>query len=297
MKILITGSSGVVGSALIDFFSEGHYQVYRLVRTRENLGPNEIGWDPEQGVINPDLLEKFNAVVHLAGENIVGKWTEDKKRKISESRINGTRLLCQTLSQLQHPPEVLISASAIGYYGNRGDEILTESSSGGEGYMAEVCQKWEEAAEPAISKGIRTVFLRTGMVLSPKGGALKNMVTPFKLCMGGKFGSGDQYISWISIDDLIGIIYYAIRQTTLRGPVNAVAPNPVTNREFTKALGAVLHRPAFLKVPASILKLIFGQMAEELLLSSQRVLPAALEEKGFRFDYPQLDDALKHLLG
>ncbi|MBA2367916.1 MAG: TIGR01777 family protein [Candidatus Protochlamydia sp.] len=296
MKILISGSSGLVGSALVDFLKVQHHHVYRLVRTKENLGPNEISWNPDQGLVHPEALENFDAVVHLAGENIAGKWTEGKKKEISESRVKGTQSLCVTLSQLQHPPEVLISASAIGYYGNRGNENLTESSCAGEGFLADVCKKWEEAAEPATAKGIRTVLLRTGMVLSPKGGALKNMVPPFKLCMGGKFGPGSQYISWISIDDLIGIIDFALMQKTLSGPLNAVTPYPVTNQEFTDTLGRVLHRPTFLNVPAPILKLIFGQMAEELLLGSQKVIPAALVKKSFCFKYPQLDIALKHLL-
>ncbi len=296
MKILVSGSSGLVGSALVPFLENGNHQVFKLVRARGDLKPNEIAWDPERGVIKTELLEGFGAVIHLAGENITGLWTERKKRLIFESRVQGTHVLCRALSQLEHPPSVLISASAIGYYGDQGEHILNEESPKGQGFLADVCQQWEEATQAASEKGIRTVHLRTGMVLSPHGGALKNMLTPFKLGLGGSFGSGEQYISWIAIDDLLGVIYYAIRQASLVGPVNAVSPNPVTNREFVTALGHVLNRPSFLKLPSFVLKWVFGQMAAELLLSSQRVIPEVLEDKGFRFDYPDLGKAFEHLL-
>lgn len=297
MKVLVTGSSGLVGSALVSFLKTGHHQVIKLVRTRADLLPHEVAWDPERGIINPELLEGLDAVVHLAGENIAGIWTQKKKHRIFESRVQGTRLLCRALSQLKNPPSVLVSASAVGYYGNQGDRLLTEASPKGQGFLADVCQKWEEATQLATESGIRTVNLRIGMVLSPQGGGLKNMLTPFKLGLGGSFGSGQQYISWIAIDDLIGIIYYAIRQASVAGPVNAVSPHPVTNGEFTKTLGEVLKRPTFFKMPISILNWVFGQMAEELLLSSQRAVPAVLEEKGFQFSYPHLAGALRHLLG
>jgi uncharacterized protein (TIGR01777 family) len=296
MKILVTGSSGLVGSALIPFLKLGHHQVVKLVRARSTLKSDEVAWDLDKGIDNPELLEGVDAVVHLAGENIASFWTEKKKKQILESRVRGTKLLCQSLSRLKKPPEVLISASAIGYYGNRADQILTESSSKGEGFLADVCQQWEEAIKLAKEAGVRTICLRTGMVLSTQGGALKNMLIPFKWGLGGVFGSGKQYISWISIDDLIAIIYYGIRQKQLQGVVNAVSPNPVTNQEFTKTLASVLNRPAFLKIPTFVLNGIFGEMAEELLVSSQRVIPEALEEKGFRFDHPVLKEALEALI-
>ena len=295
MKILVTGSSGLIGSALISFFSKGGHQVYKLVRARADLLADEIAWDPRRGVINPSQLEGFDVVVHLAGESLLGKWTESKKREIIESRVNSTRLLSQTLCRLRNPPSVLICASAIGYYGNRGEDVLTEQSSKGEGFLAEVCEEWEEAARPAVEEGIRTINLRIGAVLSPKSGALKQMLPIFQWCMGGQLGPGTQYMSWIAIDDLINVIDYVMCQQRLAGPINAVSPHSVTNKEFTKTLGHVLHRPTFLAVPGFAVKLIFGQMGEELLLSSQRVKPKKLEESGFLFAYPHLEVALRHL--
>lgn len=296
MKILVTGSTGLIGSALISFLLIGKNHVLKLVRTRANLKPNEVAWDSQRGVINPELLEGLDAVVHLAGESLTGQWTEEKKKRIVDSRVKTTELLCQSLSKLQKPPSVLICASAIGYYGCQGDKVLTESSPKGTGFLADVCEKWENATQAAKDKGIRTVNLRLGMVLSPKGGALKQMLLPFQLGLGAQIGNGKQYMSWIAIDDLIAVIYYAMRQNALQGPVNAVSPYPLTNFEFTKTLGSVLNRPTFLSIPDFAVKWIFGEMGEALLLCSERVRPEALLEIGYRFDYPKAGEALEHLL-
>jgi uncharacterized protein (TIGR01777 family) len=237
----------------------------------------------------------LDVVVHLAGENIMGYWTQGKKERIRTSRVNGTRLLCQSLCQLRDPPSVFICASATGYYGNRGNEILTETSSKGEGFLADVCEEWEEATRAASERGIRTLNLRIGMVLSSEGGALKYMLPIFKGGLGGRIGPGNQYVSWIVIDDLVRIIEHVIKQEHLAGPINSVAPEPVTNAELTKTLGHVLHRPTFLSVPTFAVQLIFGELGKELLLSSQRVKPEKLEKSGFQFDYPHLEEALRHL--
>lgn len=288
MKILVTGSSGFVGSALVSFLEEHHHEVYKLVRSRADLSKNEIAYDPERGVINPSLLEGFDGVVHLAGENIMGRWTENKKRKIKESRVKGTHLLCQSICKLKNPPSVFISASAVGFYGDRGDSFLDEYSEKGRGFLADVCEGWEEATRLASEKGIRVVNLRIGMVLSRKGGALKQMLPIFKLGLGGVLGSGEQYVSWIALPDLLRVIDFAIHNEKLAGPVNAVAPHPITNREMTKAIGAIFHRPTFFGVPAFLIDLIFGEMGKEVLLSSTRVLPKKLEKGGFQFEYPHL---------
>ncbi len=296
MKILVTGSSGLIGSALIPFLKARHHEVYKLVRTRADLLSDEVAWDPKRGVINPPLLEGLDAVVHLAGENIMGIWTAAKKERIRESRVKGTQLLSQDLCQLHHPPSVFVCASATGYYGNRGDEILTEQSSKGQGFLANVCEDWEEATRVASQRGIRTLNLRFGMVLSPKGGALKQMLPVFEWGLGGQIGTGKQYISWISIDDLIRVIDFVIQTEKLAGPVNAVTSQPVTNAEFTKTLGRVLHRPTFFSMPTFAATLGFGELGQEVLLASQRVKPQKLEEAGFQFDYPNLEEALQHLL-
>ena len=296
MKVLVTGSSGLIGSALIPFLKERNHQIYKLVRIRADSLPHEIAWDPDRGVINPSLLEGLDAVVHLAGENLMGWWTATKKEKIRTSRVKGTRLLCRALSHLKQPPGVLVCASAVGYYGNRGDEILTEQSSRGRGFLADVCEEWEEATQATSEKGIRTLNLRFGMVLSPKGGALKQMLPIFKWGLGGQLGLGDQYVSWISIDDLTRVINYVIQEEKLAGPVNAVTPYPVTNAELTKTLGYILHRPTFFPMPTFAVRLIFGELGQGLLLSSERVQPKKLVGAGFRFDYPHLKEALRALL-
>jgi uncharacterized protein (TIGR01777 family) len=297
MKILVTGSSGLVGSRLVPFLEGKGHSVVKLVRKQYDLQPNEIGWDPAKGVVNPSLLEGLEAVIHLAGENIsTGRWNKERKKTILTSRELGTLILCRALSSLEDPPKVLICASAIGYYGNRGDEVLTEESSPGEGFLADVCGRWEKATEPALKKGIRVVNLRLGVVLSPEGGALKKMLTPFKLGLGGVLGSGKQYVSWIALDDLLKMIQDILCKDSLSGPVNAVSPTPVTNGELTKTLGEILHRPTFMWVPEFAVRLAFGEMGDELLLNSDRVIPKKMMDAGFEFSYPSLKDALKHLL-
>jgi uncharacterized protein (TIGR01777 family) len=290
-SVLVSGATGLVGSELLPLLSTGGHQVRRLGR-----GPG--GWDPEGGRLDPGLLEGLDGVVHLAGENIAnGRWTPDRKARIRESRVRGTRLLCETLARLKRPPETLVSASAVGFYGDRGEEELTESSRPGFGYLAEVCKDWEQATEPARDAGIRVVNLRLGIVLSPKGGALSKMLLPFSLGLGGRLGHGRQFMSWISLSDLSSLILRALTDSALSGPVNAVAPHPVTNREFTRTLASVLGRPAFTPMPAFLARLAFGEMAEALLLGGAKVLPGRLTGSGFEFQHPTLEIALRELLG
>jgi uncharacterized protein (TIGR01777 family) len=264
-------------------------------------GPNpqqEIRWDPAGGTIDAAAFNEVDAVVHLAGEGVAShRWTADVKKRILESRVRGTRLLCETLASLSVKPSVLVSASAVGYYGDRGAEILDESSTPGGGFLADVCQQWEAATTAARDANIRVVNLRIGVVISTKGGALASMLTPFRMGVGGVLGSGQQYISWITLDDLVRAIVFALQAAALSGPVNATAPEPVTNREFTKTLGRLLHRPTVATMPAFAARLAFGEMADEMLLSGSRVLPRALQAAGFTFQYPELDPALQHVLG
>jgi uncharacterized protein len=297
MKILVTGSTGLVGSALVPYLTRGGHQVVRMVRKRADSANNEVQWDPEKGTIDSAGLEGADAVVHLAGENIAeGRWTEEKKRRIRESRVKGTALLSDALAKLKEPPKAFISASAIGFYGDRDDEILSEESKPGTDYLADVCREWEAATEPAKQKGIRTVNLRIGVVLSRSGGALAKMLLPFQIGVGGAIGNGKQYMSWIHIDDMIGVIDQTLTNSTLNGPVNAVAPNPVTNQEFTKTLGRVLSRPTLFTVPVFAARLAFGEMADAVLLSSTRVQPARILAAGYKFRYPELEGALRQLL-
>ncbi len=298
MKILVTGSTGLVGSALLPLLSKRGEQVFRLVRTSSPANKNEISWDPESQKMDLKALEGMEAVVHLAGENIAsGRWTEEKKTKIRKSRVQGTSFLAGALAQLSMPPKVFVTASAVGYYGNRASEILNERSSSGEGFLAEVCREWEEAALPATQKGIRVVHLRFGMILTPSGGALAKMLPPFKMGAGGYLGKGTQYMSWVSIDDVVHIVAHVIKKETLQGPVNVVSPHPVTNKDFTKILGRVLSRPTLFPMPEAVIKLAFGEMAKELLLASTRVEPAALAASGYSFQHPDLELALRSLLG
>jgi uncharacterized protein (TIGR01777 family) len=302
MKVIVTGSTGLVGSALIRSLRADGDSVTRLVRggaqTFSAPGTKAVRWEPESGVVEAKELEGHDAAVHLAGEPIAeGRWTDEKKRRIVESRVKVTRLLAETLARLNEKPKVLVSASAIGFYGDRGDEVLREESASGEDFLSEVCREWEKATLAASQAGIRVVHLRIGIVLSAKGGALAKMIKPFKFGLGGRIGDGQQYMSWITLDDLIGVIRRAVKDESLRGPVNTVAPNPVTNEEFTKALGRVLGRPTFLSMPAFAARLAFGEMADALLLSSARVEPARLEEAGYKFSQTEIEGALRHVLG
>lgn len=296
-RVLVTGSSGLIGSALVSYFEQNGWTVVRLVRSQPQQA-SELYWEPLAGVLEPESLEGFDAVVHLAGENIsAGRWTPERKTAIYESRVQGTRLLSETLVQLSHPPKVLACASAIGYYGDRGDEILTEESPPGSGFLAQVCEAWEAAADIARQRKIRVVHLRFGIVLSARGGALARMLPLFKMGLGGKLGKGEQYMSWIALDDVVEAIAFILATESLQGAINIVAPQPVRNREFTEVLGRVLGRPTFFSVPAFVLKLLLGEMAEELLLSSTRVKPTRLLTAGYSFRYPDLEGALQHVLG
>ena len=297
MEIAVSGGSGFISSALIPALAEAGHGVVRLVRSQPPSASGDIYWDPDKSIIDAAKLEGKQAAVHLAGETIAERWTEKKKSRIRASRIAGTRLLSEALAKLASPPQVLVSASAIGYYGDRGEEILREESAPGEGFLAEVCRDWEAATEAASRARIRVVHLRIGMVLSPRGGALAKMLPPFRTGGGGRLGSGRQYMSWIALDDLVGAILHLIQNPSIRGPVNITAPNPVTNLVFTKTLGKVLSRPTIAPLPAFAVRLIFGQMGQELLLGSSRVVPARLRATGFRFRYPDLEPALRHLLG
>lgn len=303
MTVIISGASGLIGSALIPaLLGEGH-QVTQLVRRNSSAGhANSVPtllWDPEGGTLDERslLAADHQVFVHLSGETVAERWTEEKKRRIRDSRVKSTALIAERLSRsAAAPPSALICASAIGFYGDRGSEVLSEGSAPGGDFLAEVCQEWEAAAEPARRAGIRVAHLRLGVVLTPKGGALAKLLTPFKLGVGGKVGSGDQWMSWIALDDVIEIIKFVIAREDVRGPVNVVSPHPVTNGEFTETLGRVLSRPTFIPVPAFGARFAFGEMADALLLSSARVVPARLTEAGFTFAHPQLEEALRHLL-
>lgn len=298
MKVLITGSTGLVGSSLVPFLSTGGHAITCLKRDKSKIGDNDLYWDPEKGEIDTSKLEGFDAVVHLSGENVAGRWTDKKKAQIENSRVHSTRFLCNTLSKkLKKKPGVLICASAVGFYGNRDEEILTEDSKAGKGFLADVAKKWEAATAVARKAGIRVVNLRLGVVLSPRGGALEKMLFPFRIGIGGKIGSGRQWMSWISIHDVIGAIYHAMNDDSLDGPVNAVSPNPVTNFEFTATLGRVLNRPTFFAMPSFLLRTLFGEMADEMLLSSSRVKPSRLLSAGYQFQFDDLEASLRNLLG
>ena len=294
MRILITGASGLVGTALQKDFEERGYEVLLASRS-EPKDENHIQWSIEDGFAEPEKLEGLDAVVHLAGESVNGlRWTDDKKKAIRDSRVMGTRTLVKTLSQLENRPIVLVAASAIGFYGERGNEELTESSTAGDTFLADVAKDWEAEARRAEDAGIRTVLLRTGIVLSKDGGALGTMLLPFKLGVGGVIGSGKQWMSWISLDDHIAAINFVIGNENIRGAVNAVSPHPVTNAEFTKTMGEVLYRPTFLPLPEFVVSMALGEMGDALLLSSTRVLPKRLEDAGFKFSYRELKQALEH---
>lgn len=297
MRIAITGATGLVGSALVPFLQGGGHDVIRLVRGTPRAG-GEHQWSPERGLLDAAALGPLDAVIHLAGENVAGaRWTPAVKARIRDSRVGPTSALARSLAALPTPPRVLISASAIGYYGARGDEPLTETSAPGQGFLPEVCQAWEAATQPAEDAGIRVVHPRFGIILDARGGALGKMTLPFRLGLGGPLGSGRQYYSWVGMEDVLGALLFALTHDAVRGPMNVTAPTPVTNAEFTRTLGRVLRRPAVLPVPAFGLSLLFGEMAEAELLSSKRVLPAVLQQHGFTFLLPTLEQALRHTLG
>lgn len=297
MDVAISGSSGLIGTALIPALTAAGHRPVRLVR-RPASGADEIAWDPARGQIDAASLEGIGAVVHLAGAGIGDRrWTDAYKREILESRTVSTALLAGTLASLQRPPAVFLSGSAIGFYGASATETFTERSPHGSGFLAEVCVAWEAAAAPAVDAGIRTAFLRTGIVLSPAGGALRKQLPLFRLGLGGRFGTGRQWQSWISIDDEVGAIVHLLG-SSVAGPVNLTAPNPVTNGEFTKTLARVLRRPAVLPVPRFAPALLLGgELADNLLFTGQRVLPEVLTADGYSFRHPELEDGLRALLG
>lgn len=296
MRVLITGASGLIGTALRKSFAESGWEPL-LASRNEPTASNEIQWSVENGFVEPERLEGIAAVVHLAGESVSGlRWTDEKKQAIRDSRVLGTRSIVDALSKLKERPKVLVSASAIGFYGERGDEEMNESSAAGHGFLAEVAKEWEGEARRAEDAGIRTVLLRTGVVLSKDGGALGTMLTPFKMGVGGVVGSGKQWMSWISLDDHVAAINFVIENENIRGAVNAVSPEPVTNEEFTKTMGEALHRPTFIPLPEFAVSMLMGEMGDALLLTSTKVVPKRLEDAGFEFKYPDLKGALEHAL-
>jgi hypothetical protein len=295
MKIAITGSTGLIGSALCEHLRAKGHSILRLQRKRSSLDGESIYWKPSESVLDSDSLEGIDAAVHLAGENLFGLWTQSKKQRIMQSRIMGTALLSNAMAGLKAQPKVLISASAIGYYGHRPDAWVNEESQNGDGFLAEVCREWEKAADPAREAGIRVVHPRIGLLLSKNGGALKIMLPVFKAGLGAKLGSGNQMWSWIAIDDVIHALAFLLESKEARGPVNLVAPNPVTNKEFTKTLGKVLHRPTLFFVPTPLMEFAAGEMAQETMFSSQAVQSKRLAEWGYSFKYKELKTALSDL--
>jgi uncharacterized protein (TIGR01777 family) len=296
MKIALAGASGLVGKALIPALEAQGHEIRRLVRTAPRAG--EIEWHPNKDEVSAVSLEGFDVIINLAGENIAGgRWTDEQKRKIRDSRVNGTHLLSEAISKMERKPRAFICASATGIYGDRDDEVLDEQSESGGGFLAGVCREWEMACDLAAKAGVRVVNLRFGPILAREGGMLAKLLTPFKMGMGGKVGSGRQYISWVSLEDSVNAILLAITDESIRGPLNVVSPNPVRNEEFTKTLGHVLNRPTALAMPAFAARLAFGEMADEMLLTSQRVMPKRLNAAGFQFRYPQLEAAFRAYLG
>lgn len=298
LHVVVSGASGLIGSEVVSDLRRSGHRVRRLVR--RPAGPEEITWDPASDQLDPAQLEGVDGVIHLAGESIGTRWSRGRKIRIRESRVRGTRLLSQSLAKLHRPPRVMISASAVGIYGDRKDQLLTELSPPGDparDFLVSVCLEWEAAAEPARAAGVRVVHPRMGVVLSPKGGALHKMLLPFRLGAGGRVGSGRQWMSWIALTDVVGAMRHILANESLSGPVNLSAPEPVTNRDFTRILARTLGRPAVLPVPAAALRAVFGEMADYTLLSSARVLPARLLESGYRFEHSRLESALRAMLG
>lgn len=298
MRVLVSGASGLIGSSLVPLLQRAGHEVIRLVRPPAPGGPGAVPWDPAAGWIEVSKLEGIDGVVHLSGETILGRWTAEKKKRVQESRVSSTRLLAESLAGLNARPRVLVCASGTGYYGDRADELLTEDSTQGTGFLAELCREWETAAAPAAAAGIRTVHIRTGPVVAPNGGLLGPMLLPFQLGLGGPLANGRAWWSWIAIDDVAQIYRFALERDDVRGAVNAVAPAAVTNGDFARALGKILGRPAGLPVPRFALRMLFGEEAvREAMLSSARVAPARLQAAGFRFAYPELETALRHMVG
>lgn len=295
LKIAITGASGLVGSALSAALTSGGNRVLPIVRSRPRDG--EVYWSPPEGIIESEKLEGLDAVIHLAGEGIAnGRWTTAKKQAIVTSRIGTSELLVATFRRLSAPPRVLLSASAVGYYGDRGDEVLTEESAPGKGFLAQTAEQWEGRCADAAELGVRAVQARFGIILDPRGGALGKMLFPFRCGLGGRLGNGAQWMSWIAIDDAVAALCHLLSSSGVSGPVNVCSPTPVTNREFTESLASVLHRPACFHLPRTVLRVVFGEMADAALLSSTRALPKRLEDSGFSWRYAELESALRHLL-
>jgi hypothetical protein len=302
MTVAVTGASGLIGSALVPFLTTGGHTVVRVGRGAPPPSSTpqlrDVQWDPDAGRLDPHALDGVDAVVHLAGASVADRWTDAHKRAIEDSRVRGTTLLAETLARMARPPRVLVAASAIGYYGDRGDEVLDEASAPGRGFLPEVAQRWEAASMPAERAGVRVVRARLGIVLSPRGGALPKLMLPFQLGAGGRMADGRQWMSTVALDDVVGALHFALVTNALRGAVNVVGPQPTTNAEFARTLGDVLHRPSFAPVPAFALRLALGrQQADEMLLASQRVLPRALQAAGFPFRHPTLEAALRFELG
>jgi uncharacterized protein (TIGR01777 family) len=299
-RILISGVSGPIGAALVPSLESNGAKITRLMRAASKASPGTameaIAWDPAKPIA-PEAVSGFDAVIHLAGESILGRWTAARKARIRDSRVVGTRHLAEALAAARNKPQVFICSSAIGYYGDRGDELLREESGPGSGFLAEVCRDWEAATQPAADAGIRTVQMRTGIVLSPRGGALAKMLAPFKMGMGGRLGNGRQWMSWIDVDDMVGAIHHILETDLLHGPVNMVAPEPVRNAEFTQTLASMLARPAIFLVPVFAVKLVFGEMGKTALLSSQRVEPARLLASGYSFRFSELRASLEAAFG
>ncbi|MGO9087310.1 MAG: TIGR01777 family oxidoreductase [Candidatus Sulfotelmatobacter sp.] len=297
-RILVSGVSGPIGAALVPSLEASGARIVRLMRagSRVNSAAMEIiPWDPAMPIA-PEAVSGFDAVIHLAGESIIGRWTAAKKRKIRDSRVVGTRNLAEAVAQAKDKPQVFVCSSAVGYYGDRGEEVLNETSAPGTGFLAEVCREWEAATQPAAAAGIRTVQIRTGVVLSPKGGALGKMLTPFKMGLGGNIGNGRQWMSWIDVEDMVGAMLHILKTDPVRGPVNMVAPKPVTNAEFARTLASVLSRPAIFPVPSFVVKLAFGEMGKTVLLAGQRVEPAQLATSGYSFRFSELGASLENTL-
>jgi len=297
MKILLTGATGLIGSALGPVLLAAGHHVIELRRQAGASQETLAAWDLQSGIVDLSRCGPLDGVVHLAGETVAQWWTPAAKARIHDSRVRGTRILCEALAKMSQPPRVLLCASATGFYGNRSDEVLDERSAPGVGFLADVCREWEAAAAPARERGIRTVHLRLGIVLTPKGGALAKMLPAFRFGLGGPLGDGRQHWSWIALDDLLRVVLHALKDERLSGPVNVVTPHAMTNREFAAVLGAVLSRPTFLRIPAFAVRILFGEMGEETVLASAKVMPATLSQNGFVFAFPELAGALRRLLG